>query len=39
MKLKVLRVIDDKCLTSRERPKSALYLGLKIVKGGTLWVL
>ena len=26
-------------LTSRERPKSALYLRLKIVKGGTLWVL
>ena len=25
--------------TSRERPKSALYLRLKIVKGGTLWVL
>ena len=25
--------------TSRERPKSALYLWLKIVKGVTLWVL
>ena len=23
--------------TSRERPKSALYIRLKIVKGGTLW--
>ena len=25
--------------TSRERPKSALYLRLKIVKAGTLWAL